>query len=226
MQRWVILVALLLAGCSESSAPPVRLPVSQPAPAAQTVDDLVDAGARSAPVTVVGVAEQRAGGALLGAGRARDGKGAWPIWIDGAQLTANAGQLVVVTVSGTLVGPGAFGPDGRARYQIVRPKVVQLTPSETTIQQVSANQAFSGRLVRLSGTLLVGETEALLIDRVGSGGMPSGGSRQIKLELPRSVDVLPALAPSGSGAVRAGSVQIEGMVRDGAIVVFQIDTVR
>jgi hypothetical protein len=78
-------------------------------------------------------------------------------------------------------------------------------------------------MVRLVGGLLAREDSALLVDRLGAGGLPEPKARQLKLGSPLRDRVLhQRLAGAPGGAVRFGQVQVEGIWRAGILTPLSI----
>lgn len=235
MRLCVFLLVLLLAACSDAGAP-VRLPAS-PTPLAFT--PLGDALARGAPASgdliTVGYIVVDAAGAWLTDGLSFSAgptpqplSGADQVWLgpaapsglDAGLRAAGTLRYAAVVARGKLDGPGAYGPGGRYRYQISAPQLQPLAAQETTVAALLDNSAlYEGRLVRIAGSLLARSNSALLIDRLGPGGLPAPGARQIKLRGPlRDQALLNRLQVASGGAIHFGPVQIEGLWRGGALL--------
>jgi hypothetical protein len=77
---------------------------------------------------------------------------------------------------------------------------------------------YDNQPVRLSGQLLLGESTALLVDQLGSGGVPTSNAQQLKLVGPIEGDPLrERLTATTGGAARFGPVKIVGIWRRGTI---------
>lgn len=234
MRLRALALVLLLVACSDAGAP--ARPAT-PTPLAFT--PLTDALARGAPdpgvdLTTIGYVVVDGDGASLNDGLSFSA-GPTPrplsepnrVWLGagaadslgGALRTAGALRYTAAVARGRLVGPGAYGPGGRYRYQISAPQLQPLAPEETSIALLLDNPAlYEGRLVRIAGSLLTRSSSALLVDHLGSGGIPAPGARQIKLRGPlRDQALLDRLPGGSSGGVRFGPVQIEGFWRGGAL---------
>jgi hypothetical protein len=156
-----------------------------------------------------------------------------PIWLGantGVSLenvlhSAGGVRYAAVIVRGRLEGPGAYGASGQYRYQIPSPRVEPLAPQETTVGDLLDQPAtYAGRPVRIVGGLLVREKSALLVDRLGSGGLPEPKARQIKLRTELRDEKLLGRLDTG-GAVRYGQVQIEGFWRAGSLTLLSITVI-
>ena len=225
----VWMVAILLAACQNTAVP-------QPTPSPVLPGELERTSIRARQeVAVAGYLLAGAAGATLAEtvvfeanGRPRPlDSGAAPIWL-GAEVPASLGgalrsvgdlRYAAVIVSGRVDGPGAFGPGGTYKYQIVPARVDPLVPQETSVEALLAQpEAYEGRMLRLVGGLLVREDAALLVDRLGTGGLPESKARQIKLGSPlRDRALHEGLAGAPGGAVRFGQVQVEGIWRAGVL---------
>jgi hypothetical protein len=72
--------------------------------------------------------------------------------------------------------------------------------------------------VRLQGQLLASDDSALLVERLGAGGVPEGSALQVKLAIPPPDSVaLASLRPAGDGSIRFGPVEITGLWRAGRL---------
>lgn len=161
--------------------------------------------------------------------------GAEPVWL-GADVRAQLQGIVrssadtqyaPVIVQGRLRGPDSYGPGGRYRYQLLGPQLSPLAAQEMSVAELLQHSAqYERRLVRLAGGLLVRENSTLLIDRIGAGGLPAPKAQQIKLRAPiADRRVLARLTSTPSGAVRFGSVQVEGLWNGGLLSLLSISIV-
>jgi hypothetical protein len=154
------------------------------------------------------------------------------IWVEPAQGAPPADAFqggggmpyVLAVVRGRLEGPGAYGPGGVHRFRLRDAQVTALTPQEATVAALLAHpSAYADRPVRITGGLLARPGAALLVERLGAGGVPAPGTRQLKLAGPLRDAALPEeLEHSPSGDVRFGLVQVEGLWRDGTLVALMI----
>jgi hypothetical protein len=128
-------------------------------------------------------------------------------------------RYAVARAQGRLDGPGSFGPDGQARFQIVEPQLSILTLRELSIALLLGNsQLYEGQAVRLSGQLLASPSSTLLAEQLGPGGVPSAESLQLKVLGPLDTDDLgPQFGGAPGGPVRYGPAQIVGIWRAGAL---------
>jgi hypothetical protein len=241
MRLWILLALMLLAACGEASVPP---PPPTPTPLRFTPLAEALALAASAPggadLTTAGyLVVDRTGARLVDGLSFSAGTTPQPlasleeqIWLaaDAANTLESrlypAGDLryAVVLARGRLEGPGAYGPGGSYRYQLRDPSVQALAPQETTIAVLLENPAaYDGRLVRIVGALLARDDAALLVERLGAGGLPEPGARQIKVHTPlRDRALIERLQSASGGAVRFGQVQIEGFWRNGILLPLSI----
>jgi hypothetical protein len=224
-----LLPLLLLAGCGPGEA--ARGPGAA-LPSFLLVEEAI-ARPELATGAVAGYLMAEAGGELLAPGLSSGPDGLRPtgsererIWIERPATAGTPGAMpapgqrfVLAVVSGRLEGPGAYGPAGAYRFRIIEPRVTVVTPRETTVAGLLERpEAFAGRAVRVNGALLASPASALLVERLGPGGVPEADARQLKLARPLPLEALPeSLQRSPSGDVRFGLVQVEGFWREGAL---------
>jgi hypothetical protein len=226
---------LMLSACQDASAP-AQLPPTATPMAFVVIPDLLTAQlARDRLVTTIGYVLADQTGAILVDAVVFDptGKpqpldtGSPPLWL-GAQVpaqirgllrTASGLEYGSVIVRAHLIGPGNFGPNSQYHYQLTDPILQPLAAQETTIDELLSQPAtYESRLIRIVGGLLIRETSALLVDKLGAGGIPEPKSRQIKLRAPiNDQAVLARLKGVPGGAVHFGQIQIEGLWRNGAL---------
>jgi hypothetical protein len=205
-------LALLLVGCA-TSEPPAEL---------ELVPDALGVTGREA--RLLGYVWLDSGAARLAAGIRHDPGGARPL--DGPAVCldpapAAAPGAAPVAVSGRLeASPG----DAACPYRLTRARVEALAPRDATIEALLERSAeYRGGVVRVTGALLARPGAALLLEGIGAGGAPAPGARQIKLTGPlRDLAIPQGLGSSASGELRFGQVQVEGLWRDGALVVLSI----
>jgi len=236
MRLRVLLIIFLLVACSDVSTP-TQLPAT-PTPLAFTpIGDALAKGASASGVelTTVGYIVVDETGARLTDGLSFSAgptpqplsDAAGQLWL-GTSTTAALGDMLraagtvryaVVVARGRLTGPGAYGPGGRYRYQLSDPQLQPLAPQETSVAMLLDNPTlYEGRLVRIAGSLLARSNAALLVDRLGSGGLPAPGARQIKLRSPlRDQLLLARLQQTSGGNIHFGPVQVEGFWRGGTL---------
>jgi hypothetical protein len=236
MRLRVLLVVFLLVACSDVSPPTQQAATPTPLAFTPLADALAQgASASGADITTVGYIVVDNTGARLTDGLSFSA-GPTPqplsdvagqVWLGtsaadalGDMLRA-AGTLryAVVVARGRLTGPGAYGPGGHYRYQISDPRLQPLAPQETSVAALLDNAAaYEGRVVRIAGSLLARSNAALLVDRLGPGGLPAPGARQIKLRGPlRDQALLARLHGTPGGAIHFGPVQVEGFWSGGAL---------
>lgn len=236
MRLRVLLIIFLLVACRDAGTP-TQLPAT-PTPLAFT--PLGDALAKGAPasgidLTTIGYIVVDNSGARLTDGLSFSaGPTPQPLSDDAGQLwlgtsaadglgdtlrAAGTIRYAAVVARGRLTGPGAYGPSGHYRYQLNDPRLQPLAAQETSVAALLDNTAaYEGRLVRLAGSLLARANAALLVDRLGSGGLPAPGARQIKLRSPlRDQLLLARLQQASDGTIHFGPVQVEGFWRGGTL---------
>jgi hypothetical protein len=238
--RIIILGALLCAvlvfgACNQAPARPTPPPVATAVPFTPLPEALRTGAGRTATLGYL-VAEQQ--GAWL-ADTVRVGDGTISIltpdnslvWcgdaagqVEGALLGAQGRRYALVSVDGELQGPGRYGPEGRFAWQIASPQVRVVAPQETSIAMLLAAGSNSARrVVRLNGHVLLNESSALLIDKLGAGGIPEPGAQQLKLRrTARDAQLEQQLQSIGAGAFRTGQVQVEGYLDNGALTVLSM----
>ncbi len=233
------LLMLVIAACQNVAAPAPNL-LSTPTPITFTpLDMLLKSAAPPRDVTTAGYLAVDSAGATLvdGLSFTADGKARLlnnphQIWLGPtietnikAQLrVAGALQFAPVRVHGRLEGPGAYGPSLDYRYQLIGPSLEVVTTQETTINDLLEHSAnYENRLVRLVGSLIAGDSSALLVDQLGAGGLPMPKARQIKLPAPLQDRALLGRLNGGSSAsIRFGRVQVEGFWRAGILIPLSI----
>ena len=244
MRLSVVLALVLLVACSDASAP-AQLPAT-PTPLVFTPigDALVQGMPPSgADTTTVGyIFVDGAGARLLDGLSFSAGPEPQPlsdattqIWLDTSVAdtlgnvlrTAGAVRYAAVVARGRLEGPGAYGPEGSYRYHMRDAHVEPLAPQETTIGGLLDNSAaYNGRFVRIIGALLARADSALLVDRLGSGGLPAPETRQIKLRGPlRDTALLSRLQGASGGTIHFGQVQVEGVWHGGALTPLSVSPI-
>jgi len=231
----IISSLVALNACQDASTPAQMPPTATPATFVLIPDLLTAQPAVGRSVTTIGYVLADQAGAILvdtivfdpaGKPQLLD-NGSPPIWLgDHAPaelqgLLRNAGGLEYASVVARahLVGPGSFGPNGRYHYRLAEPTLQPLAAQETTIDSL-LNQpaAYESRFIRMVGGLLIRETSALLVDKLGAGGIPEPKSRQIKLRGQiNDRAMLARLKGAPGGAVHFGQIQIEGVWRNGAL---------
>lgn len=221
--------ALLLAACSSAARP---LPTPPPAPTVPAVGELVAAAAPGA-VTTVGYLYTTAEGSVLadslgaganGAPAPAEGLSVWvessPALPPGSSTSLEGGaSYALVEARGALEGPGQFGPGGRYAFRMVAPALKPLSVRELTIPLLLQNSGlYEGQPVHIQGQLIADAESAILVERLGRGGVPEADALQLKLAAPpRDPAVAAGLSPAGSGKVRYGPVDITGLWRAGRL---------
>lgn len=225
----LLLMALLLVACGAEQRP---LPTAAPAPTLPAIRELL-AEPAAGPVTTFGYLYLTPDGAALVDGLSLglaegptpvDGAGLWlepaPALPDDAPLVeANGARYGIVVARGALEGPDAYGPQGAYRYRLAGAQVEPLSVRELSIPLLLANPAlYEGQAVRLQGQLLASADQALLVERIGAGGVPEASALQLKLAIPPpDTAALSRLRQAGDGGIRFGPVEITGLWRGGRL---------
>ncbi|MGQ9927280.1 MAG: hypothetical protein ACUVS4_10455 [Chloroflexaceae bacterium] len=225
----LLTLLLLLAGCGAERR---SLPTPLPAPTTPALSAILSAPTPG-PVRTFGYLLIGAEGAMLveGVSFAPDGApspltpgGLWlgappPLPAEPPLDEAGAVRYGIVSASGILDGPGRFGPEGRHIYQLSDPRITPLGLREVTIALLLENSGlYAGQAVRVRGDLLVSGNSAMLVERLGPGGVPEAAARQIKLDAPLRHDAaLAQLQRSPGDNVRFGPVEITGVWRGGRL---------
>ncbi|NCC31866.1 MAG: hypothetical protein EOM24_07555 [Chloroflexia bacterium] len=216
---------LLLAACSSEPTP---APTILPAPTVPVVGEIL-AQPQPGAIQTIGLLVLSAEGALLTDGLSVSGARPQPvgpalIWLDQVPPLppepepVRLGELsyLVVEARGILEGPGTFGPAGAYAYRLTSPTLISRSSRDLTIDLLLRNSAlYSGQPIRLSGELLASPQSALLVERLGPGGVPADNARQIKLSDPlRDEAVRQQLTTSNDARIVFGSVEILGIWRN------------
>jgi hypothetical protein len=235
------LLAILLAACQNVAAPAPNRPPSLTPVAVVPLELLLKSDAASAPSEVItaGYLVVDNTGAVLvdGLSFAEDGTpqrfdNTNQIWL-GTGIKANiqaqlrAGgefQFAPARLQGRLEGSGAYGPSRSYHYQLIDPSIEVIAAQETTISDLLEHSAsYENQLVRLAGNLIAHDSSAVLVDHLGSGGLPLPKARQIKLRAPlQDRALLSRLKRASNGVIRFGYVQVEGFWRAGVLLPISI----
>jgi hypothetical protein len=223
----LFMLLLLLAACGATVAP---TPTALPQPTAPAVNELLQRPA-AGPTSTFGYLYLTAEGAMVvdglrvdatGALQPVDGDALWldppPTLPDDAALTESGeARYAIVAASGALEGPAAFGPGGAYSYQLKGPSVEVLSVRELSIALLLSNsQLYEGQPVHIQGELLANSADALLVERLGVGGVPAEGALQIKLAKPPADPGLLDRLRS-AGRVSFGPVDVTGVWRGGSL---------
>lgn len=218
-------LALLLCGCT--AATPAR-PTPPPAPTIPAMGELL-AGGAAGEITAIGYLYTSPAGSVLadslvagadGAPVPAEGLGVWiegapPLPPDSQTTAAGDARYTLVEARGTMEGPGRYGPGGGYAYRLSAPELRPLSVRELTLPLLLQNTGlYANQAVRLRGQLIAGADSAILVERLGPGGVPEGDALQLKLAAPpRDPAVAAALRRAGAGDVRFGPVEITGLWR-------------
>lgn len=227
--RLTLLLLVLLVACGDTRRTTVTPP---PAPTAPAIGELLTAPGPG-PVRTFGYLWITPDGAALldglsltatGAPTPLDAGGLWldelpPLPAEPPLSTAGPVRYGIVAATGTLDGPGQFGPGGTFRYRLLSPALEPLGLRDLTIPLLLENSGlYAGQAVRLRGELLMSRDSAVLVERLGPGGVPAAEARQVKLAAPpRDEALLARLQRGASEGVRFGPVQITGLWQGGRL---------
>ncbi len=227
--RLPLLLLLILVACGDPRRTTVTPP---PAPTVPAIGELL-AAPSPGPVRTFGYLWISPDGAALLDGLSLTTTGeptpleAGGLWLDELPSlpaepplsTAGPVRYGIVAATGTLDGPGQFGPAGTFRYRLLSPALEPLGLRELTIPLLLDNSGlYEGQAVRLRGDLLMSRDSAVLVERLGPGGVPAAAARQVKLAAPPRDEALLARLQRGAGpSVRFGPVQITGLWRAGRL---------
>lgn len=224
----VIAIALLLAGCGGATA---ARPTPPPAPTLPAVGEIT-AGATPGPVRTVGYLLVTPDGAAMvdglrlsgpGAPAPTGGGGIWlgatpPLPAEPTLTTAGDVAYVVAEADGRLEGPGQYGPGGRFAYSLADAVVRPRSARDLTIPLLLANSGlYEGQPVRLRGQILASADSALLVERIGPGGVPDAQALQVKLARAPDEATLAALTQGSEGRVSYGPAEVIGIWRAGRL---------
>jgi hypothetical protein len=225
-QTLTLALLLILAACGGRQAP---APTPPPAPTVPSVGEILAAPTPGLVRTVGYMLSTPDGAALVDGLRltgpgAPEPLGAGAIWLGRAPALpaepppTTAGELsyVIVEAAGRLEGPGSYGPGGRYSYALAEPALKARSPRDLTLPLLLSNSGlYEGQPVRLQAQLLVSPGTALLIERLGPGGVPEAQALQVKLAAPPDEVALSGL--QGAGRVRYGPVEVVGLWRAGTL---------
>lgn len=221
----ILLLCLALGACATRPGPS---PTPLPAPTVPAVAEVM-ANPKAGEVRLLGYLLVDGEGASLSDGLSLSGPaGPAPIYANGIWLgepptlppdtalsEAEGVRYTIVIASGSLEGPGAFGPGERYRYRLLQPRVELLGVRELNMRLLLDNTGlYAGQIVRLNGALLADDAGAVLVERLGAGGVPESSALQIKLAPAiRDEALLQRLNAAGDGRIRYGPVTVTGIWR-------------
>jgi hypothetical protein len=222
-----LLLTLILAGCASSQHIPAATPPPQP-----TIPAVAEglSGQPGGRFEAIGYLYRSAeGSALVGERSFSQGEAPAPladtgkIWLpDPPALPANtavdsAGEIsyLIVRARGQLSPSGSYGPGGGYTRQLTAADLEPLSVRDLSFKLLMDNsEIYDNQPVRLSGQILLSESTALLVDQLGSGGVPTSDAQQIKLVGPIEGDPLrERLTATSGGTAHFGPVQIIGIWR-------------
>lgn len=224
----VFALALILAGCGSA---PGGQPTPPPAPTLPAVGEII-AGPTPGPVRAVGYLFVTPDGAALVDGLRLAGPGAPAplgdagLWLGATPAlpaeppltTVGEAAYGVAEAEGRLEGPGQYGPGGRFAYALAEAVVRPRSARDLSIALLLGNSAlYEGQPVRLKGQLLVSADSALLVERLGPGGVPAAAALQVKLARVPDKTTLARLIQAGEGRVSYGPAEVIGIWRNGRL---------
>jgi hypothetical protein len=138
-----------------------------------------------------------------------------------AEAVEAAGDVryLVVRAGGRLSARGSYGPGGAYPYQLADAAVAPLGVRDLSIALLLENAGiYDNQPVRLSGQILLGNATALLVERIGSGGVPDSSAQQIKLLGPiEGAPLRERLTATAGGGARFGPATVVGIWRRGTL---------
>jgi hypothetical protein len=239
---WLVLGSWFLAALTACATPTTPTPVMLPLPTAIPFTPF-DSLPQQGQVTLVGYLLITNGSAILApaasvGGTAPEalGNSNTRIWcgdatnltLAGVLTTTGTAQHALVLASGILDPPGNYGSNGIFAHQLRNPQIQVVAPQEATVSDIRANmEIYRQRVVRVVGWLVLTSDSAVLIDKLGDGGMPAPNAVSLKLHhVPDDPAISAGLQNASGGSVRYGQVQIEGAISDGALIPVTMRLVR
>lgn len=133
--------------------------------------------------------------------------GALPLPADLNLVDVSGVQYGMVIAQGDWQAEGQYGPDGAWPRALASPRLRPFTPETVDLATLLRGNHYEGQVVRVRAVLLISSGASLLVEEVGSGGVPTARARQIKLLFSeRDQEALARLQSSGS--VRFGQVEV------------------
>ena len=131
-----------------------------------------------------------------------------------SQTLAITSSYGVLRVNGVLKSSTEFEP--------ITVKVVE--PTSISLGELNQNLAvYNNQVLRVSGTLLLKDQAALLVEEVGSGGVPTANAAQITVEQIPSQSPIVQQLPNQQGTIRYGELVLVGMLRGKTLHVFWVE---
>lgn len=231
-----LLLLLALVGCGSSQGTLAATPLSQPTIPA--VAEGLDRPPKGTFEVIGYLYSTAAGAALVGGLSFSHGSIPTPlpeagaIWLPAPVALPTATPLeqvgsvryLIVRATGTLSPPGSYGPGGAYPYQLADVTLAPLSLRELSIPLLLDNSGiYDNQPVHITGQLLFSQSTALLVERLGSGGVPESSARQIKLLGPvEHGPLLDRLTATASGNAHFGPVQVVGIWRRSALYILAI----
>jgi hypothetical protein len=223
----LLTLTLALAGCASAEITPAASPPPQP-----TIPAVAEglAGQPEGHIELIGYLYRTAAGSALVGGLSFSQGGAptplaeaGAIWLPTAPTLPadtrvdSAGDVsyLIVRARGQLSPKGSYGPGGTYLHQLTEASLEPLSVRDLSIKLLLDNSGiYDNQPVRLAGQLLLGTSSALLVDQIGSGGVPAASAQQIKLLGPiEGAALRQRLTAAPGGSARFGPVQIIGIWR-------------
>lgn len=211
---WLMLLTLVLSSCG-ASAPPLPPVATNQANQILLLNELDGIGANStitilAPALISQSNTILAGSLELGA----EPIAYQPVLAIPAQTLAITSNIAVLRINGVLKSPTEFEPI------TVKP----IEPTNISLGELNQNLAvYNNQVLRLNGTLLLKDQAALLVEEVGSGGVPTANAAQITVEqIPNQSPLIQQL-PNQQGNIRYGQLSLVGMLRGKTLHVFWVE---
>ncbi|WP_110513292.1 hypothetical protein [Herpetosiphon llansteffanensis] len=211
---WLLVLTLGLSSCG-ASAPP--LPPVAPNQANQILllNELDGIGANST-ITILAPALISESNTIL-AGALEPGAepiAYQPVLSIPAQTLAITSNIAVLRINGVLKSPTELEPI------TVKP----IEPTNISLGELNQNLAvYNNQVLRLNGTLLLKDQAALLVEEVGSGGVPTANAAQITVAQIPSQSPLIQQLPNQQGNIRYGPISLVGMLRGKTLHVFWVE---
>ena len=221
-----LIITLALVGCASAQSTPAAPPPPQP-----TIPAVAElSGQPEGRFEAIGYLYRTTEGAALVGGLSFS-RGTVPaplapaeaIWLPdppalpAAATVGSVGEIsyLIVRARGQLSATGSYGPGGSYARQLTNAALEPLSVRELSIKLLLDNAGiYDNQPIHLSGRLLLGASTALLVDQLGSGGVPTSDALQIKLVGPiEGAPLRERLTATSGGAAHFGAVQVIGIWR-------------
>ncbi len=222
----MLLMVLMMAGCSSLDTPPT-LPPPDPQRPQVSLLQIGQGAFDGQTVTVQAPLIQRANGRVfvpaLALGNAPQPLVANPLEVvtvggdalEGLNQASNGETYGVVRITGIV----QLQADGVRQIQPSSSKIIE--PFALTLPDLQKNNAvYQQQILKLKGTLIVKSDEALLVEAVNEGGIPTETAVQLKIAQPFSDTALIETLPKQNGAIRYGEIELVGELQGKTLRVF------